>query len=307
MTGSQEAFLAANGWAGATAVPLAGDASARVYTRLRLGPARAILMRAPPADCAAFDAFVTNAARLRALGLSAPEVLATAPGSGLMLLEDLGDTGFHRLAADLHEASLAATDVLVHLARHAPGWGLSALTPAEMAEMTRIALPAGAQAEAAFAAMADVFGTLFSAPLVPALRDVHAENLIWLPDRAGLARVGLLDFQDAVLAPLGYDLVSYIHDARRDVDPEIAGAMTARYVAALGLDPARFAAEAAALSLQRNLRILGVFRRLARVRGKPAYLAHLPRVFGHVEDALAHPALGDLRRALAPLMDRIAP
>src|SRR6056297_910697 len=123
MSDPQEAFLAAQGWAGATAVPLAGDASARSYTRLRRGPARAILMRAPPADRAAFEAFVTIAGHLRALGLSAPEVLAAVPDSGLMLLEDLGDTGFHRLATDRQEASLAATDVLVHLARHAPGWG----------------------------------------------------------------------------------------------------------------------------------------------------------------------------------------
>jgi len=234
-------------------------------------------------------------------------VLAADPAHGLMLLEDLGDRGFHRLTEALPEASLAATDVLIHLARHPDGWSLPVLTPGRLAEMTRIALPEEPACDAALGRMAERFTTLFSDPPVPALRDVHAENLIWLPERQGLARVGLLDFQDAVLAPPGYDLVSFIQDARRDMPDEIGRAMTDRYCRALGLDPARFAGQAAAMSFQRNLRILGVFRRLARDRGKPGYLIHLPRVFAHVTRALRHPALADLRPAMDPLLARIAP
>jgi len=307
MTGPEQAFLDAHGWHVADAAPLAGDASARRYTRLRQGQGRAILMSAEAQDHAGFDAFMAVAARLCALGLSAPEVLAVDRDKGLMLLEDLGDTGFHQLITDRTGASLAASDVLIHLAQHPDGWNLPRLTPTTMVEMTRIALPEGRETGAALAAMAEAFSTLFTDPLVPALRDVHAENLIWLPGRAGLARVGLLDFQDAVLAPPGYDLVSFIHDARRDVPGDIAQAMTARYLGALGLDPAHFAAQSAALSFQRNLRILGVFRRLARDRGKPGYLTYLPRVHSHVSTALLHPALADLRCVMARLMDRIAP
>lgn len=308
MSNARAEFLAAHGWAAAHAEALAGDASARAYWRLSRDAQRAILMVAPPADRASQEAFVDIAARLRAMGLSAPQVLAFDPDAGLMLLEDLGERGFHGLArGELKTASLAAADVLVHLCRHPEGWDLPCLSPDGMAEMTRIALPDGPDSDAVLAVMKTTFQHLFTAEPVPALRDVHAENLIWRPDRRGLARVGLLDFQDAVLAPPGYDLVSYIHDARRDVPASVARAMIARHVSALGCDATRFAAEAAALSFQRNLRILGVFRRLASDRGKPGYLAHLPRVFAHVDSALTHPALADLRAAMAPLMHRIAP
>ena len=306
MTGPQHAFLAAAGWGGAAAAALAGDASARRYMRLTQASGTAILMLAPPGDRAAFDAFVDIATRLRGLGLSAPRIYASDPAQGLMLLEDLGEPGFHRLHDALPEAALAATDVLIGLARQEP-WPLPVLTPAVMAGMTRIALPDGPATEDAIACMETLFTARFRAPLRPALRDVHAENLIWLPGRSGVARVGLLDFQDAVMAPPGYDLVSFIHDARRDVPGDIARAMTDRFTAALNHNPEAFAAEAAVLSFQRNLRILGVFRSLARDRGKPAYLTYLPRVFAHVESALEHPALRELAEAMRPLMPGLAP
>ena len=307
MSGPIQEFLDANGWGGATRVPLAGDASARRYERLSQGDARAVLMLAPPEDRAAFDAFLSIAAKLRAMALSTPLIIGSDKDRGLMLLEDFGDWDFTTLGPDLMEASLAAADVLIHLARHPEGWSLPALTPHVMADMTRIALPEGPEAEAALAEMESQFARVFTAPLVPALRDVHAENLLWLPDRLGLTRVGLLDFQDAVLAPPGYDLVSYIKDARREIPADIAAAMTARYIDALAIDEDGFAEQSALLSFQRNLRILGVFRRLARDRGKPVYLTHLPRVFAHVTDALEHPALADLARAMGPLLPGLRP
>jgi len=302
MSDVAQEFLEAHGWGGATRVALAGDASARRYDRLTMGSARAVLMLAPPDDKAAFDAFLSIAAKLCGMGLSAPRIIGSDKDKGLMLQEDLGDRDFTALGLDLPQASLAATDVLIHLARNPEGWTLPVLGPEVMAEMTRIALPDGPDTDAALAAMQAQFASAFTAPLVPALRDVHAENLLWLPDRTGHARIGLLDFQDAVLAPPGYDLMSFIKDARRDIAPDIATAMTTRYAQALDLPEAPFAVQCALLSFQRNLRIIGVFRRLARDRDKPAYLTHLPRVFAHVTEALDHPALADLADAMRPLL-----
>jgi len=299
-------FLELAGWGGAESLPLAGDASTRSYARLRKGGKSAILMAAPPADRSAFDAFLTVALWLRDAGLSAPDILSARPGEGLMLLEDLGDQSF--AALDLPpEAMAVAIDVLICLADKGRDWTLPHLTPQVMTEMTKVALPQGENSQAALQAMEALFSRYFIRPMVPGLRDYHAKNLLWLPDRTGLARVGLLDFQDAVMAPPGYDLTSLTHDARRDMEQTLQAALTGRYRDALGLDPEAFAAECALLIFQRNLRILGVFRRLARVRGKPAYLAHLPRVFGHVEAALKHPALRDLAREMAPLMPGLAP
>lgn len=305
MTESIPAFLELAGWGGAASTPLAGDASARRYVRLCNGGNSAILMISPPQDRPAFDAYIAMALRLRDAGLSAPDILSARPGDGLMLLEDLGDLSF----ADPElppEAWDTAADLLIGLAGAGSDWNLPPLTPPTMAGMTAIALP-GEESGAALQEMEALFTRHLTRPLVPALRDFHAENLLWLPARDGLARVGLLDFQDAVSAPPGYDLISLTHDARRDMDPGRQAALRARYADALGLDAMEFATECALLIFQRNLRILGVFRRLAHARGKPAYLTHLPRVYGHVEAALAHPALRDLARAMAPLMPGLAP
>ena len=134
-----------------------------------------------------------------------------------------------------------------------------------------------------------------------ALRDYHAENLIWRPELVGLARVGLLDFQDAFVAPLGYDLASLLRDARRDVPDDICAAMVAHFMAETGAG-ADFPAQLACLGAQRNLRILGVFARLAVEMGKTRYIPMIPRVWAQLQKDLAHPALSDLRAAVSDIL-----
>jgi aminoglycoside/choline kinase family phosphotransferase len=131
-------------------------------------------------------------------------------------------------------------------------------------------------------------------PRVLILRDYHAENLLWLPGRKGLARVGILDFQLGQLGQPGYDLVSLLQDARRDVAVATEAAMIARFVAATGVEAEAFAAQYAVLGAQRALRILGIFARLCLVAGKPGYLPLIPRVWDQLQRNLAHPALADL-------------
>jgi aminoglycoside/choline kinase family phosphotransferase len=131
-------------------------------------------------------------------------------------------------------------------------------------------------------------------------RDYHAENLLWLPDRHGVAKVGLIDFQDAVAGSAAYDLISLVEDARRDVSPELAGAATAHYLAAMQaqgtpVDEAAFRHEMAVMAAQRNAKIVGIFARLYKRDGRPRYLAFLPRVWTYLERDLAHPALANLR------------
>ncbi|HWX89027.1 MAG TPA: phosphotransferase, partial [Rhizomicrobium sp.] len=131
-------------------------------------------------------------------------------------------------------------------------------------------------------------------------RDYHAENLLWLPEREGVARVGLIDFQDAVAGSPAYDLISLTEDARRDVSPEVAEAATAHYLATMRaqgtpLDETGFRREMAVMAAQRNAKIVGIFARLYKRDGRVRYLAFLPRVWGYLEHDLAHPALADLR------------
>lgn len=311
---ARAAFLHAAGWAGARAAPLAGDASLRRYERLRRGGEAAVLMDAPPGTGEDVRPFVAIAEHLASLGLSAPRLRHADPVRGFLLLEDLGDGLYARLldaAQDGLEGVLyaAAVDLLAELHTHPPPAGLAAYGPAMMAERAALAWrwyrrgAAGEAGDAAGAerALRETLERLAPGAPVLVLRDFHAENLLWLPEREGTARVGLLDFQDALAGHRAYDLVSLLGDARRDVSPALREAMLARYLAATGLDPAPFRVAAAALGVQRNLRIIGVFARLAMHVGRPRYLDLVPRVWAHLCRDLAHPALAPLRPVVATL------
>jgi aminoglycoside/choline kinase family phosphotransferase len=133
------------------------------------------------------------------------------------------------------------------------------------------------------------------------MRDYHSPNIIWLGDRDGIKRIGILDFQDAVLGPAAYDLVSLLQDARLDVPEPLELALLSRYIKARrasdeAFDPASFAELYAIMSAQRNTRLLGTFARLNRRDGKPHYLRHQPRIWTYLNRSLAHPALSDFRQ-----------
>lgn len=301
-------FVQANGWGEAKRSFLAGDASDRSYDRLLLGEKTAVLMDAPPGKGDDPAEFLLIARHLTALGLSAPRCFAQDLENGFLLLEDLGDGVFARLvAADPASEQLlyaAATDVLIRLQSHPAPPGRPDLTAFDWAEAAcfaldwyRFAIMGDRVPTQAFSALlCDLLTQHADGPRVLVLRDYHAENLLWLPDRDGVARVGVLDFQLAQMGQPGYDLVSLIQDARRDVSDATAAAMIMRFQEASGTSGAAFGKSLALLGAQRALRILGVFARLCLVGGKPGYLALLPRVWAQLQSNLQHAALAPLAR-----------
>lgn len=304
------AFIAATGRAGARRVALAGDASMRRYERIHAGGQTAILMDAPPGSGEDVGPFVAIARHLRAIGLSAPEILAEDRGGGLLMLEDLGDDLYARIlaAGTMAEAPIygPAIDVLAHLQAAAappglPDWGVVEMSRASCLAVEWYARAAGAAQDPAplGRAVAEALAAVAEPRAVVVLRDYHAENLIWLPGREGLARVGLLDFQNAEMGQAGYDLVSLVQDARRDVAPETAAAMVLRFAAATGREHGALLRACAALGAQRALRIIGVFARLWLRDGKPGYLRLIPRVWGQLQRNLTEPELGPLARVVA--------
>ena len=309
----KQAFLTLIGWHSAVRVFLAGDASDRSYDRLTRGSETAVLMDAPPGKGDDPAQFLTVARYLHHLGLSAPRILAEDLTHGFLLLEDMGDALFARLTAARPEAEItlysAATDVLTHLHRHPIPANLPDLTAADWAaaagsafDWYRFAVTGDRIDTTAFrAAMTQALEDHANGPRVMILRDYHAENLLWLPERTGLARVGLLDFQLAQGGQPGYDLVSLLQDARRDVQPETEQAMIARFAAASQSAEPAFRRSYAVLGAQRALRILGVFPRLCLVAGKPGYVALIPRVWGQLQRNLAQPGMAALADACAPL------
>ncbi|MHA6324496.1 aminoglycoside phosphotransferase family protein [Roseivivax sp. CAU 1753] len=301
-----EAFLRDAGWQDAAPYPIAGDASARAYTRLvRCDGETRILMADPEGDV---SVFARLARYLTGLGLSAPRIFAEAPG--LLLIEDLGDGLFARLAQDdpAQEPTLyrAAMDALVVLHAAAPPPDLVAADPSRLAQMTDLAFTQyqqratgqmdRTQTAGIITALAEALDRHASETHVTILRDYHAENLLWLPDRDGPRRTGLLDFQDAMAGHPAYDVVSLLEDARRDVGAQTRAAAIWHYLDRTGGDAARFEAALAVQGAARNLRILGIFARLAATRGKPHYVDLIPRVWDHLMRDLANPALS----AVAP-------
>lgn len=312
MTDAVSRLLRDAGWLEAIRAPLAGDASARSYLRLtRPDGARAVLMQAPvgtETERASLAAVIRVNGHLADLGLSAPATLAEDMGNGLLLQEDFGDTTLARMLADgageAEPAYTAAAQVLDHLATAPlPDWAATpdASAQAAMLAPTLEALPNDPALAALPRLMAETLNRHADGPPVLALRDYHADNLIWLPDREGPARIGLLDVQDAVALPLGYDLASLLDDPRRDVPEGIRSALTDGFAATHGLTEGQATARLATLSLLRNLRILGIFRRLSTTGAKPRYAGFLPRTGQLVDRAAAHPALEPLHAPVARL------
>lgn len=265
------------------------------------------------------NAFTAIAEALRSAGLSAPEIFAADAGSGFAVIEDLGDDLFARtIPAGADEVALyaAAIDALLALHEAAPaapnGPGYQMLTydrtalEAEVGLVTDWYWPHLKGETASEAVKADYAGiwsgvlAKLPAPSTMVLRDFHAENILWLPARDGFRRAGVIDFQDGLIGSAAYDLVSLLEDARRDVAPDLASAMIARYAAGAArfsdFDEAAWLRDYAILGAQRNAKILGIFARLIRRDGKPRYADFFPRVEGHFARDLRHPDLAPVAR-----------
>ncbi len=274
-------------------------------------------------DC---TAFLGIARELANRGFTAPAILAADPLAGLVLLEDLGDALFANMLAQTPnmetELYQAAVNLLSGLARSSfeqdfryydhvwpvQNYDLTALlVEVKLLEdwyLPHCEVDVDANLhEQLTQAWHAVLEPVLQAQPVLVLRDFHAENLIWLPGRDGLAKVGLLDFQDAVFGHPAYDLVSLLQDARRDVAPELEDPMIQQFLTeSKWSDPSKFCSAYRVLGAQRAAKILGIFVRLAKRDGKAKYLELLPRVEQHFANNLANPALAPIAERLRPLM-----
>src|SRR6185312_8491375 len=241
--------------------------------RLRLDGQTAVLMDAPPPhnDVRPFLAIDSV---LRNYGLSAPEVLSADEEAGLVLLEDLGDDTYGRMLAqggDEGQLYRLAVDTLIHLHRN--------FRP----ERTGIGVFDEARALREVELLLDWYWpSLTGKPADAALRNSY--RAAWrsvLPARDAAPRtLAVLDFQDAVLGPVSFDLVSLLEDARRDVPVALGEELIEHYLDAFPeLDEGAFRISYAVIGAQRSTRIIGTFSRLKLRDSKPGYLAHIPRVW----------------------------
>ncbi|MGA7975115.1 MAG: tRNA (adenosine(37)-N6)-threonylcarbamoyltransferase complex ATPase subunit type 1 TsaE [Pseudolabrys sp.] len=332
-------FLAEAGFADADRTHMQGDASTRAYERLTHHGQNVVLMNAPrrpdgppvrdgkPYSAIAHLAedvtpFMAMDKALRARDLSAPAVIAADRDAGLLVLEDLGHAVLvagdppspieerYQAAVDLlaelhHEPLPAALPVVPGVTYTVPRYDLGAfLIEAELLidwYLPRFNAPiSDAERQTFLALWDDALQPALNAPPTWVLRDYHSPNLLWLPEREGIKRVGLLDFQDAQMGPAAYDVASLLQDARVDVPEAMEIALLSRYArtrhrADPNFDATGFALVYATLAAQRASKVLGIFARLDRRDGKPQYLRHMPRVWAYLQRALAHPALAPMK------------
>jgi N-acetylmuramate 1-kinase len=332
-------LVSESGWDNAMRILLQGDASSRAYERLTKPRGQtAILMISPPRPdgpvirrgksyselvhlAESVHAFVAMARGLRALDFSAPDVYGQNLEIGLLLLEDLGNESVvdangpipnryaeaTQLLARLHATTLPHVLPVVEGIDHVlPPYDLDAfLIEADLLldwyapHIAKTHIPGSARIE--FTTLwSEVLNETLAGPKTWVLRDFHSPNLMWVAHREGLARVGLLDFQDAVLGPPAYDLVSLLQDARvtvtADLELKLLGAyIRARRGTSPTFDMEHFARSYAVMGAQRATKILGIFARLDRRDNKPVYLKHVPRVEAYLARNLDHPSLARLR------------
>lgn len=316
-----------------------GDASVRAYERIfdPASGRKAILMISPRRPdgppirlgksystlvhlAESVDAFVALARGLREIGLSAPEIYATDLDAGLLLIEDLGPLGVIDDNGPIPERYGLAVDVLAEMhARNLPTelpvegfithklhrYDLEALT-IETELLLDWFFPYRAQRTPNAGVRlsfvdnwVSALEAVLSGEKTWTLRDYHSPNLIWIPEREGLKRMGVIDFQDCVVGHPAYDVVSLLQDARVTVPEELELQLLARYARQRrardpDFDMQAFTTAYAILGAQRATKVLGIFVRLDRRDGKPAYLRHIPRIEAYLKRCLAHPALAKL-------------
>lgn len=330
-------FLDNAGWGGSLRRHLQGDASSRTYERLLDGQRRAVLMNAPrkpdgppirnglPYSRIAHIAedmvpFVALAEGLRDAGLSSPEIEAVDLDQGFLILEDLGAGLVVDDSGPIAERYMVAVEALAALhARPRPATLSTPKGPYQVPPYDKGALgieiellldwyipwkqgkiPAS-EKQVFINAWMKLFDEVEAAPKTWVLRDYHSPNLIWLGDREGVERVGIIDFQDAMMGPAAYDVVSLTQDARVTVSEDLEIQLLGHYAklrkaADPAFDVGAFARLYAIMGAQRATKILGIFARLNIRDGKPGYLRHVPRVHAYLERCLAHPALHEVRR-----------
>ncbi len=327
----KDEFLTLHGWGESSRSHLSGDASFRSYERVHreidisneeteeeiepfVGKSLefAVLMDAPP-EKEDIAPFVSVAQLLDKYQLNSPKIIAEDYNNGFLLLEDFGDNSYNAILSS--DATMIATpqaeeiykraiDVLTHLHKYKPAanipdynisllinevsllidWYIKLFNNIEISE------------DVFFSLWNKLFVTLDTLPKVLVLRDYHADNLMWLDSKKGFQQVGLLDFQDAVNGSPAYDLVSLLEDARRDISFDFAQKMLDYYLQQNpSTDSEALKKSYAILGAQRNIKILGIFARLALRDHKPKYLQFMPRVWKYLEHDLKHPALSEIK------------
>jgi len=300
-----ERFLRHHGWDDAKTEKITSDASNRKYTRLFKKQNTSILMDSDPTTNESIENFIYFTKQLRKLKFSAPKIYGQDICNGLLLLEDLGSDSFanilkskphlenHIYQEAINQLIEIRKNKIPHLTRK---YDLKILLQEAVlfSEWYLSPLRASYESSHLLKILRVSLQETLKQDTTLVLRDYHAENLMWLPDRRNNRRVGLLDYQDALAGNPAYDIASLLKDARREVPKKLQEELIKYFLKKTNLDHAVFSRDYSILSAQRNLKIIGIFSRLSIRDNKSGYLDLIPRVWKNLQDDLKHPSLNEL-------------
>ena len=287
-----------------------GDASLRSYARVRSKDKSFILMDSS-LDRQSMTSFI-KVTKLLSDGYSVPSIIASDYSCGLALIEDLGEESYTKLLYNNNtleqELYQCAVELLVNLHKmpidkscrvdHYSNdmlldesvllldWYYPFIKKHEISKALR---------KEFIDIMLALLSNLNFQSHCLVLRDYHADNLMWIRERSDIKKVGLLDYQDAVIGSCAYDLVSLLEDARRDVSNNVAKQMIELYIDQSKVDRNQYMVDYSILGAQRNSKILGIFARKFLHDQNVRYLTFLPRVLSYLVKDLQHPVLSPLR------------
>ena len=294
-----------------TCIPLLGDAGLRNYYRAKSGDKSYIVMDYPDHPFL-LQRFIDISKHINLIGLSSPQIIAKDIKNGFLLLEDFGSVSMKDYllnctsSKERDEAYYLAIDLLLWIQSQSVPTYLknfdTALLLAELKIFIEWYVPYAyqqrigkKQLEEFEAIWQDILSLQSPMPQCLVLKDYHVENIMHLGDRAGLMKLGLLDFQDALIGSPVYDLVSILEDARIDVSQENAIKYIEYFCRKNDMDMEQVMLEYHILGAQRNSRILGVFARKAMRDSDTNYLKYIPRVLKYLNNDLSHSALAPLK------------
>jgi hypothetical protein len=290
-------------------IPIKNDASFRKYFRVD----KKILMDADPHLGEDVGSFININHVLREFKLNVPEIFTIDKENGFLLLEDLGENIFSQILNSENEEQLykQAIDVLVEiykkdLNKFSNFTFLEKYSVEKLQDESQLFIEWYLKkyleiniTDTDIKDFKDIINKIFNnldtkfEKLV--LRDYHVDNLILQKSKLGLKQVGILDFQDAVLGSSSYDLISIIEDVRRPISKDLKNILIKYFIDLTGYDPNQLEKELAFYSVQRNLKILGIFSRLNLRDNKSKYMQHNDNAWKYIESNLNNPTMSDLK------------
>ena len=305
-------------------LPIKADASYRRYERIIQSDGKTFIFMDAPPDKEKTLPFISVARFLNDNGFSAPSIIKSDIENGFILLEDFGDESFTKVLSENSSLSNKVTEtemyenaidtlislhnvsyidsglenyddsILIKESLRFIEWYVSIINGEKLSKIVQ---------EEFVIILKHLISSTRSIPKVVVLRDFHVDNLMFLENRSGIKKVGLLDFQDAVVGSAAYDIVSLLEDARRDVSPQLADHLISRYLKSFPkIHRKDFQAAYSIFGIQRNLKIIGFCAAQAAKHKNPYYLSLLPRVWRYINQDLKHPLLLPMKNWLTKVL-----